>query len=176
MRGQKDMTQLPKPAKAVCMWELCQLQNHTKEEILPKNIQHQSKYMVNNSQASLTVRFTVKSGDPPGAGKIWENRFCPKKKWTNRIKKTAKSRRTHAKEPWELVRLCFRSLFWTNESPCDLSYAIIQLKLSVLSSLTGRPAWTRSWWSTISFVQEGRGGYAGQMWMWRGGRRIRCVE
>ena len=47
--------------------------------------------------------------------------------------KTAKSRRTHAKEPWELVRLCFRSLFWTNESPCDLSYAIIQLKLSVLS-------------------------------------------
>ena len=41
---------------------------------------------------------------------------------------------------------------------------------------TGRPAWTRSWWSTISFVQEGRGGYAGQMWMWRGGRRIRCVE
>ena len=55
------------------------------------------------------------------------------KKWTNRIKKTAKSRRTHAKEPWELVRLCFRSLFWTNESPCDLSYAIIQLKLSVLS-------------------------------------------
>ena len=85
------------------------------------------------SRASLTVRFTVKSGDPPGAGKIWENRFCPKKKWTNRIKKTAKSRRTHAKEPWELVRLCFRSLFWTNESPCDLSYAIIQLKLSVLS-------------------------------------------
>ena len=81
----------------------------------------------------MTVRFTVKSGDPPGAGKIWENRFCPKKKWTNRIKKTAKSRRTHAKEPWELVRLCFRSLFWTNESPCDLSYAIIQLKLSVLS-------------------------------------------
>ena len=85
------------------------------------------------SRASLTVRFTVKSGDPPGAGKIWENRFWTKKKWTNRIKKTAKSRRTHAKEPWELVRLCFRSLFWTNESPCDLSYAIIQLKLSVLS-------------------------------------------
>ena len=38
------------------------------------------------SRASLTVRFTVKSGDPPGAGKIW-----------------------------------------------DLSYAITQLKLSVLS-------------------------------------------
>ena len=33
------------------------------------------------------------------------------KKWTNRVQKTAKSRRTHAKEPWELVRLCFRSLF-----------------------------------------------------------------
>ena len=28
------------------------------------------------SRASLTVRFTVKNGDPPGAGKIWENRFC----------------------------------------------------------------------------------------------------
>ena len=27
------------------------------------------------SRASLTVRFTVKNGDPPGAGKIWENRF-----------------------------------------------------------------------------------------------------
>ena len=26
------------------------------------------------SRASLTVRFTVKSGDPPGAGKIWEVR------------------------------------------------------------------------------------------------------
>ena len=25
------------------------------------------------SRASLTVRFTVKNGDPPGAGKIWEN-------------------------------------------------------------------------------------------------------
>ena len=28
-----------------------------------------------NSRASLTVRITVKSGDPPGAGKIWENQF-----------------------------------------------------------------------------------------------------
>ena len=28
-----------------------------------------------DSRASLTVKFTVKSGDPPGAGKIWENRF-----------------------------------------------------------------------------------------------------
>ena len=27
------------------------------------------------SRASLTVRITVKSGDPPGAGKIWENQF-----------------------------------------------------------------------------------------------------
>ena len=32
-----------------------------------------------SSRASLTVRFTVKSGDPPGAGKIWENRFCTEK-------------------------------------------------------------------------------------------------
>ena len=28
-----------------------------------------------SSRASLTVRITVKSGDPPGAGKIWENQF-----------------------------------------------------------------------------------------------------
>ena len=28
------------------------------------------------SRASLTVRITVKNGDPSGAGKIWENRFC----------------------------------------------------------------------------------------------------
>ena len=62
-------------------------------------------------------------------------------------KKTAKSRRTHAKEPWELVRLCFRSLFWTNESPCDLSYAITQLKLSVLSLVQ----------TTVGF---------GNMWKW----------
>ena len=27
------------------------------------------------SRASLTVRITVKNGDPPGAGKIWEKRF-----------------------------------------------------------------------------------------------------
>ena len=27
------------------------------------------------SRASLTVMFTVKSGNPPKAGKIWENRF-----------------------------------------------------------------------------------------------------
>ena len=27
------------------------------------------------SRASLTVRITVKNGDPSGAGKIWENRF-----------------------------------------------------------------------------------------------------
>ena len=33
------------------------------------------------------------------------------KKWTKWHQKMAKSRRTHAKEPWELVRLCFRSLF-----------------------------------------------------------------
>ena len=31
------------------------------------------------SRASLTVRFTVKSGDPSGAGKIWENQFCSEK-------------------------------------------------------------------------------------------------
>ena len=30
---------------------------------------------VHSSRASLTVRITVKSGDPPGAGKIWENQF-----------------------------------------------------------------------------------------------------
>ena len=29
-----------------------------------------------NSRASLTVRITVKNGDPSEAGKIWENRFC----------------------------------------------------------------------------------------------------
>ena len=28
-----------------------------------------------SSRASLTVRFTVKNGDPPEHGKIWENRF-----------------------------------------------------------------------------------------------------
>ena len=28
-----------------------------------------------DSRASLTVRITVKNGDPSGAGKIWENRF-----------------------------------------------------------------------------------------------------
>ena len=28
------------------------------------------------SRASLTVRITVKNGDPSGDGKIWENRFC----------------------------------------------------------------------------------------------------
>ena len=33
------------------------------------------------------------------------------KKWTNMVQKTAKSRTTHAKEPWELVRFSFRSLF-----------------------------------------------------------------
>ena len=27
------------------------------------------------SRASLTVRITVKNGNPPGTGKIWENRF-----------------------------------------------------------------------------------------------------
>ena len=27
------------------------------------------------SRACLAVRFTAKNGDPPGAGKIWENRF-----------------------------------------------------------------------------------------------------
>ena len=39
------------------------------------------KFTINpiSSRASLTVRFTVKSGDPPGAGKIWENRFCTEK-------------------------------------------------------------------------------------------------
>ena len=26
----------------------------------------------------MTVRFTVKNGDPSGAEKIWENRFCSK--------------------------------------------------------------------------------------------------
>ena len=25
------------------------------------------------------MRFTVKSGDPSGAGKIWENQFCTEK-------------------------------------------------------------------------------------------------
>ena len=28
-----------------------------------------------SSRACLTVRFTVKNGDPPEHGKIWENRF-----------------------------------------------------------------------------------------------------
>ena len=28
-----------------------------------------------HSRASLTVRITVKNGNPPGTGKIWENRF-----------------------------------------------------------------------------------------------------
>ena len=30
---------------------------------------------VSSSWASLTVRITVKNGNPPGTGKIWENRF-----------------------------------------------------------------------------------------------------
>ena len=33
------------------------------------------KYLLFSSRASLTMIFTVKSGDPPKAGKIWENRF-----------------------------------------------------------------------------------------------------
>ena len=31
--------------------------------------------LLNISRACLAVRFTAKNGDPPGAGKIWENRF-----------------------------------------------------------------------------------------------------
>ena len=38
---------------------------------LPLNAYSQVKV----SRASLTVRITVKNGDPSGAGKIWENRF-----------------------------------------------------------------------------------------------------
>ena len=33
------------------------------------------KNLVLLSRASLTVRITVKNGNPPGTGKIWENRF-----------------------------------------------------------------------------------------------------
>ena len=35
--------------------------------------QFEMVHVVPLSRASLTVRFTVKNGDPPGAGKIWEN-------------------------------------------------------------------------------------------------------
>ena len=31
--------------------------------------------LVDSSRACLAVRFTAKNGDPPGAGKIWENWF-----------------------------------------------------------------------------------------------------
>ena len=35
-----------------------------------------AKNAIIDSRASLTVRITVKNGNPSEAGKIWENRFC----------------------------------------------------------------------------------------------------
>ena len=35
----------------------------------------ETNFALEYSRASLTVRITVKNGNPPGAGKIWENRF-----------------------------------------------------------------------------------------------------
>ena len=64
------------------------------------------------SRASLTVRITVKNGDSPGNGKIWEIQFFTVKMLGNR-KKSPKSMGTYAHVPFGLFRVQFCALLWS---------------------------------------------------------------
>ena len=67
---QPEWTTCCKLKMAADNWHCEASQQHSSnDDLLLKRL------LIWSSRASLTVRITVKNGNPPGTGKIWENRF-----------------------------------------------------------------------------------------------------